>query len=1033
LFSAYNLRHAVSGILIAAVLGYGVSVHAAIDAPHNQCNNITCSSCHDLSLADSPLLAGSDINNFCTANCHSALTAPYTDTSAPIAKTHEDKICTDCHNPHIQGQKFWKNADGSDYFLAEGQIDSYTYNSGPKTTTINYSGGTFHSGWTVATITDKSSSQRRPILLPNIKKLGWSFPVTAMDATTITVKGNLTPVYTYTGTPTNFAIIMGQLLNQYIDTNDDGTKETEIKFFDHGGDCSWSYAYDESSTGTDPSPNGVCQACHTTTGHWKNDGTLADHFNTVMTCTHCHPHSNGFAYGYNADDPGCDDCHGHDNGFGGDTYYGTTQSHSSHMENDSDDLKGPGIGCSGCHDTDYFPYFADSETTLAATTVCDNCHSSGGAFDGVAMAKAGWDAGIYEADGTTLQSGKETWCAGCHDDQPAYSKQVPAEIIVDNLDPGASPAGAWNTSNGMPGYYGSNYHYHLTGAGTDKFTWTPAISTPGIYSVYGRWTQDPSRAPDATYTIYHDGGNTPVSVNQRANGGIWVFLGAFSFDGVNDKVELVQSANGYVIADAIKFETGPQATFAPNVVGDNSTYGFYVTGHNINCLECHDAAQTHIDGEHRTYKVNVNPYSNSYRLRTVNGQPAMILPRPLHPVNTNPLTHPEDFALCFSCHNKNDVLHATGAPGVTNFWNNDAAPGNSHNIHLMIYTNHFDSDWDGTADSSESCIACHNVHGAPNKVMVRHGELISTLGTTDKVPALNFAYLLPPSPGTRSAAATLEESIGGSLSFAGGAISQNKVCAACHSGINYLRTPYLGPRVISPAADPGTVDIGSGPVNTLFTAVILDHDSNVSSVTINLTAIGGSSTQAMYDNGTNGDEVSGDGVYSYLATVPGNTDPGTHAFTITATDPGASGTNVAALVVTVPGTIVLDNTDIGATPVGTWGTSSSISGYYGISYHYHTAAAGADTFTWTPTFTAAGTYEVFARWTQDPGRSPDATYTIYHDGGSTPIQKDQRSQGGTWVSLGTFAFDGENNDRIVLGQSANGYVIADSIKWELQP
>jgi hypothetical protein len=37
--------------------------------------------------------------------------------------------------------------------------------------------------------------------------------------------------------------------------------------------------------------------------------------------------------------------------------YGTTQSHSTHTENDSDDLKGPFIMCCDCHDTNDYPFF----------------------------------------------------------------------------------------------------------------------------------------------------------------------------------------------------------------------------------------------------------------------------------------------------------------------------------------------------------------------------------------------------------------------------------------------------------------------------------------------------------------------------------------------------------------------------------------------------------------------------------------------------------------------------------------------------
>jgi hypothetical protein len=130
-------------------------------------------------------------------------------------------------------------------------------------------------------------------------------------------------------------------------------------------------------------------------------------------------------------------------------------------------------------------------------------------------------------------------------------------MAVDNTEGAYSET--WGTSTYAPGYYGTNYHYHDAASGTETFTWTPTITTAGTYRVWARWTTgeepDTSRADDATYTIYHDDDDTSVSVTQQVNGGTWVLLGVHDFDGAGvEKVELVQSASGIVIADAIKFE-----------------------------------------------------------------------------------------------------------------------------------------------------------------------------------------------------------------------------------------------------------------------------------------------------------------------------------------------------------------------------------------------------------------------------------------------------------------------------------------------
>ncbi|GAI09912.1 unnamed protein product, partial [marine sediment metagenome] len=182
----------------------------------------------------------------------------------------------------------------------------------------------------------------------------------------------------------------------------------------------------------------------------------------------------------------------------------------------------------------------------------------------------------------------------------------------------------------------------------------------------------------------------------------------------------------------------------------------------------------------------------------------------------------------------------------------------------------FDSDWNGTGDSEYTCTACHNVHGPPNQAMIRHGELI------DKVPALNFTYLPP--------GADLQNSIGGKIDWDGHQLSQNGVCSACHGVISYYRTPYVAPKVIYPKADPGTVLLEGADQDVLLTCTVLDHDNNLESVIIDLSPIDGSSTQTMYDNGTNGDISTGDNIYSFRAAVPVAAGSGSKSLQITAAD-----------------------------------------------------------------------------------------------------------------------------------------------------
>ncbi len=194
--------------------------------------------------------------------------------------------------------------------------------------------------------------------------------------------------------------------------------------------------------------DGVCLQCHDVPpSHDRPEGQ--DDWND---CLRCHDHSYGFAHG----GPNCGACHGHEEGYEYEpgrfsVAQGTVQSHATHTENDDDDLRGPYIDCSACHDTDNYPYFksgtdgnGDGLITLAETDVCDTCHSPDGAIDGVndatLGAKTNWASGVY--DGEVLPAAKQLWCITCHDDGTANSK-------ADGSGVDAQPVGGDNSTTGF--------------------------------------------------------------------------------------------------------------------------------------------------------------------------------------------------------------------------------------------------------------------------------------------------------------------------------------------------------------------------------------------------------------------------------------------------------------------------------------------------------------------------------------------------------------------------------------------------------
>ncbi len=138
-------------------------------------------------------------------------------------------------------------------------------------------------------------------------------------------------------------------------------------------------------------------------------------------------------------------------------------------------------------------------------------------------------------------------------------------IIVDNLsDRYTNIIGSgWTPSANVAGFYAENYFAHVRGTGSNIFEWSPNLFNSGYYDVSVWYTAAADRANNAPYTIIYqkiDGSNLSktITVNQKTNGGKWVFLGTFYFKAGNfAKIQLSDKARGYVIADAVKFTLKP--------------------------------------------------------------------------------------------------------------------------------------------------------------------------------------------------------------------------------------------------------------------------------------------------------------------------------------------------------------------------------------------------------------------------------------------------------------------------------------------
>jgi hypothetical protein len=89
---------------------------------------------------------------------------------------------------------------------------------------------------------------------------------------------------------------------------------------------------------------------------------------------------------------------------------------------------------------------------------------------------------------------------------------------------------------------------------------------------------------------------------------------------------------------------------------------------------------------------------------------------------------------------------------------------------------------------------------------------------------------------------------------------------------------------------------------------------------------------------------------------------------------------------------------------------------------------------WVPDIPEAGRYAVYVSYASLPISARDAQYTVHHKGGSDVFLVNQQMGGGTWIYLGTFAFDPGRNleGRVTLTNASreiNAVVTADAVKF----
>ena len=132
-------------------------------------------------------------------------------------------------------------------------------------------------------------------------------------------------------------------------------------------------------------------------------------------------------------------------------------------------------------------------------------------------------------------------------------------IIDQNDSLHTTRVGSWSTTTNASGYYNDNYAHDVNQLqGTKSIAFHPTLeNTVGRYKVYAYWPNASSTwASNTPFDITHADGTTTITANQRINGGQWNLLGEWAFNAQTAEVVIIKNdnANGFVVADAIKFE-----------------------------------------------------------------------------------------------------------------------------------------------------------------------------------------------------------------------------------------------------------------------------------------------------------------------------------------------------------------------------------------------------------------------------------------------------------------------------------------------
>jgi hypothetical protein len=564
------------------------------------------------------------------------------------------------------------------------------------------------------------------------------------------------------------------------------------------------------------------------------------------------------------------------------------------------------------------------------------------------------------------------------------------EIIVDNSDAGLTQTvGTWGTSTGAPSYFGSNYAYNgVRGRSGQLFTFRPGnelVLPSGWYQVLLRTPAKADRAV-VPVDIYHDGGVAVVPIDMTTGGGVWKDLGTYQLDVANDPRVVIRTDGtlDWVQADAVAFRSASAPLPPPPAASPPVD------------IETVDLTLDNTD----ILKVRAEGFWDS----KTGG----------------------------SAHLGANYLQANG--GVSFTFSEDLPVSGLYEVLIR----HPASAAFGTAAVTIS----HNggVDNLPLDQTVLGGEWRS-LGFYD------FTAGVPAVVSVGSGGGPVSNLVVDALRFVGHAALPPRDIIV--DNLDGAQTGTTGTWNLS-ASKAGFYGSNYAWASTnnaghVFSFLPTLESIGIFTVSIRYTADAGRASNAKAT------VVHSGGSFDFLVDMRADggmwVELGTFAFDPAAgqglllSAEGADGFVIADAVRfvetdTLPPPplreLVVDNLDVAQTvAVGTWNTSASKSGYYGLNYAYAALGNPSQTFSFQPDLAGqGGPFEVFIRYTSDAGRDGAVPVEISHDGGTYQTTVDMRNDGGTWVSLGAFQLEPGLGHGLTLGTAGTTkFVIADAVRF----